>query len=170
MQLRRTLLASVLAVLAGNLAAQTPAHSGAIGTPANRIVGVWSTLGLVGPCGAPPTSPINAIGAFHAGGTLSTSDTLPDGGIPNLHGIPGVSTRGPGYGRWSYDPTTDTYHVVFRFNWFVNGFYHGYNQVDRQVSLSADGSELSGEINAARYLANGQKHMDFCGEEISERI
>jgi hypothetical protein len=61
------------------------------------------------PC-VPPTSPINAIVAIHAGRPCH-SDTLPDGGIPNS--VSRVSVRGPGYGRWSYDPTTDTYHVVF---------------------------------------------------------
>jgi len=173
MHLRHPLAVLVLALMAGNAAAQSgsPATTGALPTQANRIVGLWSALGLVGPCGAPPTSPINAIVAFHAGGTLSTSDTLPaTGGIPNLHGIAGFNTRGPGYGRWSYDPVTQRYGVVFRFNWFVNGFYHGYQQVEREVTLSADGQELSGPINAARYFANGDKYMDFCGEEVSDRI
>ena len=60
--------------------------------------------------------------------------------------------------------------MVFRFNWFVDGFYHGYQQIDRQITLNASGTELSGAINAARYLANGTKHMDFCGQETSTRI
>lgn len=107
---------------------------------------------------------------FHAGGTLATTDAIPQAGIPNLHGIAGIHTRGPGFGRWSYDPRTGQYHQLFRFNWFVNGFYHGYSQIDRTITLSADGQELSGPINAARYLANGTKHMDFCGEEVSVRI
>jgi len=170
MQLRRTLIALVLILLTANVAAQT-ANSGASGVPANRIVGLWSALGFVGPCGAPPTNPINAIVVFHAGGTLSTSDTLPaTGGVPNLHGITGLNTRGPGYGRWSYDPTTQRYHVLFRFNWFVNGVYHGYQQVEREVTLSTDGLELSGDIQAARYFADGTKYIDFCGAEISDRI
>lgn len=173
MKLRRTLLALVLSAAAGTAAAQSlsPIRTGALPVPANRIVGLWSALGLVGPCTAAPTGPINAIVVYHAGGTLSTTDTLPaTGGIPNLHGIAGLNTRGPGHGRWSYDPVTRRYEVVFRFNWFVNGLYHGYQQVEREVTLSADGQELSGPINAARYFANGTKYLDFCGAEVSHRI
>lgn len=159
------LLAAALPVLADG-----SAGSGLSSAPANRIVGFWQMTGEVGPCSSAFRSPLSALFVFHAGGTLSTSDTFPQAGIPNAHGIAGVSTRGPGYGRWDYDPVTRRYSSMFRFNWFVDGVYHGYQEIHRELQLSADGQTLSGPIRAARHFANGAKYMDFCGEETSTRL
>lgn len=162
---------SPLSLAAFPAAAVDLVHHGAMQMPANRIVGLWHAVGAVGPCGGTPSGGIQANVVFNAGGTLSETNTMPLAGIPNLHGISGLHTRGPGFGTWSYNPTTNTYTIDFRFFWFVNGYYHGYQSIHREgVTLSADGLELSGDIRAARYLANGTKYMEFCGSEVSERL
>jgi len=162
-------LAVSLATFATPAGASGPASSGTQGLHASRAVGLWKASALVGPCGGTP-APISALSVFHAGGTLSETNAMPPAGIPNLHGIPGSHTRGPGYGTWSYDHRTGRYTATFRFNWFVNGFFHGYQVVKREMLMSGDRSTLAGPVRAARYLANGDKYADFCGTETATRL
>lgn len=83
-------------------------HTAASPTPANAIVGTWLVSGAVAPCGTdiPPT-PIRALVAFHAGGTLTDTNDFPIAGVPGPFGL--SRRNGPGLGTWSYNPRTRTY-------------------------------------------------------------
>lgn len=174
MQLHKTSLALatiLLALSAGPATAVDPAHTGALATPANGIVGLWSAAVEVGPCGGTPGAPMKAIINYHAGGTLSETNMMPIAGIPNLQGVPGINQRGPGMGTWSYSPRTGQYTFDLRFNWYVNGVYNGYQAIHRPgVVISADGNTMSGPIQATRYFADGSKYADFCGRETATRL
>jgi hypothetical protein len=172
MQSHKTAVAAILlsACAALPATAADPALTGALPTPANRIVGLWEAVAEVGPCGGTPGNRIAATITYHAGGTLSETNTMPIAGIPNLQGVPGNNQRGPGMGTWKYNPVTRQYSLSFRFNWFVNGVYHGYQQIERTgLLLSTDGQLLSGPVHATRYLADGTRYAEFCGRETAVR-
>ena len=170
---RTTLLATLLSV-ATSAQAITPAQAGALPVPANNIVGTWIVLATVAPCGVPvPPTALQAIVVFHAGGTLSDTSSLPLTGVPTPFGL---SVRGPAHGTWKYDPLTNRYTYQTRFYWFVNGVYHGYQQVGPQeITLAADGLTYEGVVHAERWVFDPatqthSKALDFCGSQISERF
>jgi hypothetical protein len=154
--------AAALLILGTSLAeAGTPATTGATPTDANRIVGTWAATVRKGPCGGELGPPFLATTVFHAGGTLSETNAAPLGGIPSPWGL---SVRGPAFGTWSYDPRSGTYTASMRFNWYVNGLYHGYQQIDwANLVLSLGDSVMSGAFTAERRFVNGTPPVPNCG-------
>jgi hypothetical protein len=139
----------------------------------DRIVGLWSTEGLVGPClpdVAPTITTRNTI-LFHAGGTLvETARFAPGGapgGAPNINGIPGIYQRTQGLGTWTYDRHSRRYFIHLRFDNFVDGVYHGWSTVDREIVLSQRGMLATGPVQSTRYYADGRAFPAVCGNATS---
>ena len=141
--------------------------TGAMPVPANRIVGLWDNVGQVAPCGQPLNPPFRNLNAFSAGGTLSGDNSFPLAGVPSPWGL---SARGPMYGTWRYDLRTGRYYSTGRFYWFVNGVFHGWNHVTREIDLSPDGRTFEATIRAQRYFVNGDPPVDICGFEHGYRV
>ncbi len=160
---------ALLCALATVSASANPAVTGALPAPANRIVGLWSTAGSVGPCAATPFIPIVNTLLFQAGGTVVENPRFPPGGVPNVFGVPGINQRGPGLGTWFYHPASERYFVHLQFDWFVDGVYHGYMTIDREMVLSDDGNLGAGPVLAVRYAADGSTLVQLCGAAQSER-
>jgi hypothetical protein len=164
-------LFALLLALGATIAAASPANTGALGVPANRIAGLWSTEGSVRPCGSTlPFSPIRNTLLFHAGGTVVENPRFPPGGAADVFGVSGNNQRGQALGTWGYDPATDRYWMHLRFDWFVDGAYHGYMTIDREIQLSKDGLQASGPVWAIRYTAGGSIIAQVCGEAVSSRL
>jgi hypothetical protein len=153
-------------------AAGAGAGSGASGPPgpANRIVGLWGTEAVVGPCNASPVMPIRNTLLFQAGGTVIENPRFPPAGAPNVAGVPGVYQRGLSLGTWSYDPVERRYFVHVRFDNYVDSVYHGYSTVDREIVLSKQGLLASGPVRSARFMADGTLMSEVCGQAISARL
>jgi hypothetical protein len=164
-------LAPLLLTLGAAPVAAGPANSGALGVPANRIAGLWSSEAGVRPCGtALPLAPVRNTLLFHAGGTVVENPRFPPGGAANVFGVPGTNQRNQALGTWGYDPATDVYWMHLQFDWFVDGIYHGYMTVDREIRLSQDGLEASGPVWSTRYSAAGSVIAQVCGEAVSTRL
>lgn len=159
-----------LVALTATTTLASPPTTGALGVPANSIVGLWSTEGLVGPCGSTPMAPVRNTLLFHAGGTVVENPRFPPVGAPNAFGVPGINQRGQALGTWSYDPATKRYAMHLQFDWFVNDVYHGYMTVDRDIKLSNDALVASGPVWAARFDAAGNLIAQVCGEAVSSRL
>ena len=158
MSARLRILALVgFSVLSFIPAAADPAPTGALATPANRIVGLWITDGLVGPCGGTPTIAVRNYLLFHAGGTL-------------IENIPPNTVRNQGMGTWKYDSTTKEHRLFLQFDRFNNGAYIGYSTIDRQLIMSPDGLEMSGEVLALGVAPDGTQVLELCGEATSTRV
>ena len=174
MKAKYTSLAVVLSALlltSGSAAAVDPARNGALAGPANRIVGLWTTEGAVSPCGtALPPSPIRNTLLFNAGGTAVENPRIPPDGVPNAFGVAGMNQRGWALGTWSVDPASGTYSLSLRFDWYVDGAYHGYMIVERQMTLSYDGNQATGPVRSTRYTANGTVIAAVCGTAVSDRL
>ena len=153
-----TLLATALSPV---LAADTP-RTGTLPTPANRLAGLWTGEGYVSACGTPlPAQPtVRTTLVFHAGGTVTEQPRLPP---------PGANTRTIGLGTWTYDPATGQYHARFRFDRYVNGIYSGFSVVERELLLSEDGNEASGDVHSVNYDVNGAEIGAVCGIGVSWR-
>ena len=152
------LLATAMApALAGDIS-----RTGALPTPANKLAGLWTGEGYVSPCGTPlPTQPtVRTTLVFHAGGTLTEMPRLPP---------PGPNTRSLGLGTWSYDPSTGQHHARFRFDRYINGVYSGFSVVERELLLSEDGNEASGDVRSVNYDVNGAEIGVVCGLGVSHR-
>jgi hypothetical protein len=156
---------SLIAVLAlGSATAQAQQGTGALGVPANHIVGLWSTHAEVRPCGTGvPTSPVLNTLLFMAGGTLYENPRSPPAGING-------EQRSPGIGTWTYDPSTKGYTVNLRFDRFVGEAYAGYATVERHILLSSDGHQAAGSVHAIIYAADGSTVVELCGEAVSQRL
>lgn len=159
------LLAAAVPALAGG-----PTTTGAVASPANRIVGAWANVARVGPCGGALGGPIRQTLLFHAGGTFLDNSLFPPQGVPNLAGIAGIHQRSIGVGAWEYDPMTGRWSLEQRFDWFVDNQYHGYQVVEREILLSADGNTAGGPVRTARYLASGAVLFRQCGSATSTRL
>ena len=163
-------LLAVLAIASATASArQSPASTGSLPVPANKIVGLWDTQPSVAPCGSPPpTGPTGRTTLlFITGGTWVENPRFPPSGIP---GTDGVSQRSAGLGVWSYDPRTaqDTAHM--QFDWYLDGAYDGYQTVDRTILLSSDGKLASGPVRSTRYAASGSVLMELCGSAAGTRL
>lgn len=146
-------------------------HHGVPNVPASRVVGLWTNEARVRPCGSslPLFLTRNTL-LFHAGGTAVANLELPMAGIPNASGIPGIHQRGPDLGTWSYNPLTQQYTTKLRFDWYVDGLYHGYSTVDRTFLLSNDGRQAFGPVRVTRYKTDGSVIGAVCGEVVSTRV
>lgn len=175
--IRSTLLTAALALATVPLAsAQSPRMAPSpnqgstfIGLD-GQLVGLWHFDAQIGPCGGPAQPAVSSTSVFHAGGTLAETNTMPLGGIPNILGIPGMHVRGPAFGTWRYDWRHRRYVAQMRFNWYVSGIYHGYQQIQRELRLTDHARQADGAITSTRYLADGSPLADFCGHEHGERI
>lgn len=146
-------------------------HHGVPNLPASRIVGLWTTQAAVRPCNSNlPLSPARNTILFNAGGTVVANLEWPVTGTPNLSGIPGIHERGPDLGTWSFNPMTHQYTIKMRFDWYVDGLYHGYSMVDRTILLSNDGKLASGPVRVTRYKDDGGLIVAFCGDAVSTRL
>jgi hypothetical protein len=158
----------------GLLAVFTAASAGADSGPfdqrlggANRIVGLWSTEGHVGPCNGAPVSTILNTLLFQAGGTVVDNPRFPPGGAPNASGL---YERNQGLGTWSYNPVTRRYFLHLQFDNFVNSVYDGYSTVDRELVLSEEGLLATGPVRSDRFAADGSLISEVCGEATSARL
>lgn len=160
-----------LALLATTTIAQAngPTTTGALATPANRIVGSWSNVATTGPCGGTTSLQRQTI-VFTAGGTFLDNPRFPPNGLPNLSGIPGTHQRSFGVGVWAYNPDTGEYTLDQRFDWYVDNVYHGYQTVQRSILLSNDGQQAAGPVHSTRYAANGSTIAQICGSAVSTRL
>ena len=162
MNLLRTLCTTALLATAITPALAADTRSGALPTPANGLAGLWTGEGYVGSCSAPPpsTPTVRTTLIFHAGGTLTEMPRLPP---------PGPNTRSIGLGTWSYDPSTGQHHARFRFDRYINGVYSGFSVVERELLLSDDGNEASGDVRSVNSDANGVEIGAVCGLGVSRR-
>ena len=153
-----TIALSLVALGLTGAAGHNPATGGAPPRPTNRIVGLWSTEGTVSGCatGVPVVQVRNNL-LFHAGGTVTEN-------------IGPVTTRNQGMGVWFYDRHTREYRLQLRFDRFANGAYVGSSTVDRQLLMSADGQQMSGEVRSTHYAIDGSVSQELCGEAVSDRL
>jgi hypothetical protein len=159
MNLRTSMLCvALLGALTVPVAGSDRTSSAALKVHANRIVGLWSTNATVSGCatGIPVIQVQNNL-LLHAGGTVTEN-------------IAPVTTRNQGMGVWSYDRHTREYRLQLRFDRFANGVYVGSSTVDRQLVLSADGQQMSGEVRATHYAVDGSVLQELCGEAVSDRL
>ncbi len=140
-----------------------PATTGALATPANRIVGLWETIANVRPCNTTiPLREIRNTLLFNAGGTV----------IENPRTLPKVAGAGRSFaiGTWNYDPDTRRYGGMLRFDNYSDGVYAGYQTVDRDIVLNAAASIASGTVVSTAYDANGNQLIQLCGTATSTRL
>lgn len=163
MDIRIPLLATALAagLASANATAADPAIDGALSTPANRVVGLWSNESLVGPCDGTAVSRGRNTVIFNAGGTLVDNPGAPAGT---------ASQRSIGLGTWSYAPRTGKYAQRVQFDCFVNGVYDGYQTVDREFLLGNGNDIASGPVVTLRYNADGSLRARLCGSATSTRL
>jgi len=169
MHAKTLFLAIALVAASSSARALDPATSGAIAVPANRIVGLWSTLGMVGPCGGSvfPQTIRNTL-LFQAGGTVVENPRSPPQGGPGPG--PGVHQRSIALGTWAYDPLTRQYTMHLQFDWFVDNAWHGYSTVDRTLLLNSNGTLAAGPVRSMRFAANGAIVAEVCGAATSTRL
>lgn len=157
----RPLAVLVLALLAGNVAAQngSPNTTGALPTPANRIVGLWQVQVNVGPCANPNIrESFLALSNYHAGGTLSDTNMNPP------------TTRGPGFGIWEHQGH-GLYKTRFQFaRYLPDGSFDGLLDVQPTVILNAAGTSYSADVFAQVLDDEGNVLLDVCGTANGERV
>jgi|tagenome__1003787_1003787.scaffolds.fasta_scaffold19295527_1 hypothetical protein len=159
MSMRPVIAAAALAfltMLRPDAALADPATTGALNVPANRIVGLWSTLAELTPCGGGPTFEVTNNLLFHAGGTLTEN-------------IAPTPARNHGLGTWSYNAGSG-WQLHLRFDRFADDAYAGFTTVDRELHMSPDGRELTGPVHATFYGADGSVLQELCGEATSTRL
>ena len=164
MRLHTGLLAAVILTVATPALAQSgPANSGALAVPANRIVGLWEAVATVRPCNipaAPPRDVRNNL-LFHAGGTVTENP----GALPSVAG----SSRSFGLGTWRYDPDSNRYTGILRFDTYLNGVYTGYTTIDRDTVLEGANSG-GGPVVVSVYDSNGNQLVQLCGTATQRRL
>jgi hypothetical protein len=136
----------------------------------DRIVGLWSTEGLVGPCSGTPVVPIRNTLLFHAGGTVTENARFGPNGAPNVAGIPGLYQRSSGLGTWHFDVRKRKFFLHLQFDNYVDNIYHGFSTVDREITLSNGAMLASGSVVSRRYNAAGEILTEACGQATSTRL
>lgn len=138
----------------------------------DRLVGVYENGGMARVCGT--TLPLMPVGggmlAFHSGGTLTENPRFPPAGAENVFGIPGTFTRTSGLGDWSYNLRTRTYTMMLRYDYFIDGVFHGTGTVQRDLTLSRDGNTATGPLHAIIHTADGSVYLELCGNATSTRL
>lgn len=158
-------LAFALVLLAGNAAARSPdfLQTGAWPVPANRIAGYWQVKVTVGPCQGGPVNTFLGLNLFHAGGTVSDTNTFAPG------------SRGPGMGVWEYlgggRHGEGRYKNHFQFPRFLpNGSFDGLQDVRNEITLQPDGKTWTGVTRARVLNADGSLRVEVCGNGLANRI
>ena len=164
MKLHSALLAAaILTVATPALAQSGPASTGALAVPANRIVGLWEAVATVRPCNIPsaPARDVRNNLLFHAGGTVTENP----GALPSVAG----ASRSFGLGTWRYDPDSNRYTGILRFDTYLNGVYTGYTTIDRDTVL--DGADTGGgPVVVTAYDASGNQLIQLCGIATQHRL
>jgi hypothetical protein len=125
---------------------------------ANRIVGLWSVQVTLGPCGAPANRSFIALNTFHAGGTLSDSNTLPG------------SLRSPGHGAWRY-VGRGMYEGRMQFYRFLpDGSYDGLQDITQTVELQGRGDRYESAVRARVLNVDGTLRVELCGLAVGRRV
>ena len=153
----------VLALASSPAIAGGPTTTGALATPANRIVGLWGVEATVRPCSNPAAAPrvVRNTLLFHAGGTVTENP----GGLPSVVG----PSRSFGIGTWDYDPESARYGGMLRFDSYLNGVYSGYQTVDRDLGLQGDDAG-AGAVVVTAYNASGVELVQLCGTFVQSRL
>lgn len=168
MNLLRPICISALLVCAGAAQAGHPATTGALNTPANRIVGLWSNIARVGSCETGILGPqLRQTLMYNAGGTIVDNSRFPPQGITTPGG---VVQRTIGMGIWSYHPRTGQHKVRQQFDFYLSNVYDGYQVVEVTRQLSNDRNTLTGPVVTTRFNADGTVRSRECGEAVSTRI
>lgn len=167
----RTAIATAMLVFSTVAGAATPRDVQITsGWFANRIVGAYQSDAKVRVCGSagPDMTVVNTI-TFNAGGTAIASPRFPPTGAPDAYG-PGMGTRTPDMGTWSYSPRTNSFSIKLRFDIFVDGVFHGTGNVEREIQLSADGNTGSGPVHVTMRAPDGSVMLEQCGTATSTRL
>ena len=157
------LAAAIVTVATPALAQSDPASTGAIGVPANRIVGLWEATASVRPCNI-PTAPARDVRnnlLSHAGGTVTENP----GGLPSVVG----ASRSFGLGTWRYDPQSNRYTGILRFDTYLNGVYNGYTTIDRDIALGGADTAV-GPVVVTIHDASGNQLIQLCGTANQHRL
>ena len=133
----------------------------------DRIIGLWATEAMVGPCGGIPSNPIRNTLLFHAGGTVVETPRIPPNGIATGPNNTLIYQRGQALGTWVYDRSKRIYYIHLRFDNYVDNVYHGYSTVDREITLSNRGTVASGPVRSVRYRVDGTELSAVCGQATS---
>ena len=163
MNLIRTSL--VLALLTAGTAVAQPANSsrtGALPVPANRIAGYWHVEVTAGPCGGTMNTFLG-LNTFHAGGTLSDTNTF------------APASRGPGMGVWEYlgrgPQGVYLYKNHFQFARFLpDGSFDGLQDIYNDITLQPDGMSWTGITHAFALNPDGSVRAEICGTGLANRI
>ncbi len=169
MNLLRPICILSLLLSSGSAQAGSPATSGAVATPANRIVGLWANVARVGSCdpGSILGPPLSQTLMYNAGGTIVDNPRFPPQGISTPGG---VMQRTIGMGVWSYDPARGQHRVRQQFDFYLGNAYDGYQVVETTRQLSNDGNTLTGPVVTTRYNADGTERFRQCGMAVSSRL
>ena len=81
------------------------------------------------------------------------------------------TSRGPAFGVWRYDASSQTYEVTMRLNRYnLDGSFAGVAEVQRTLRL-ADGDNSTGEIRGQLYGPDEQPAAPpGCGSEVGTRV
>ena len=164
MKLHTALLAAAMvSVATPALAQSSPASTGALPVPANRIVGLWETAATVRPCNIPnaPARDVRNNLLFHAGGTVTENP----GALPSVTG----ASRSFGLGTWRYDPASNRYTGMLRFDTYLNGGYTGYTTIDRDIAL-VDADTAVGPVVVTVYDTGDNQLIQLCGTANQHRL
>lgn len=155
--------AAILTVASPALAQSGPASTGAIAFPANRIVGLWEAVATVRPCNNPaaPARDVRNNLLFHAGGTVTENP----GGLPSVTG----PSRSFGLGTWRYDPDSNRYTGMLRFDTYLNGVNTGYTTIDRDTVLEGADTAV-GPVVVTVHDINGNQLVQLCGTATQHRL
>ncbi|CAN5621713.1 hypothetical protein BH23PSE2_BH23PSE2_12570 [soil metagenome] len=168
MNLLRPLCILALLASAATVQAGGPATTGALATPANRIVGLWANVAQVGSCETGILGPQQRQTLmFNAGGTFVDNARFPPQGITTPGG---VVQRSFGIGVWSYDPAVGQHSLRQQFDFYLSNAYDGYQVIERTMQLSNDGNQITGPVVATRYNADGTERLRQCGAAVSTRL
>ncbi|NCT67893.1 MAG: hypothetical protein GXC76_09630 [Rhodanobacteraceae bacterium] len=129
-------------------------------SPEARIVGMWHMYVSVGSCTDPnaPPNQFFALNTFHAGGTLSDTNSFPP------------TARGPGQGVWSYNHRTRQFVAHMNFMRFVNGAFDGLQDATTTIPLGNNPRFLHGTIHAYMRNVDGSVRAELCGTVDGERV
>ena len=153
---KRVAALAVFAAL-GGLAGQacSPAHAQT--QTIDPLVGAWNSQVVITDCHGTTTRQFSSRNLFHDGGTLTDTDSQPP------------SSHGPAVGTWQ-NISAGNYTSVFelyRFN--ADGTLAGSNQVQRTLTLGADGKSFTTTFTVAVNDATGANLMNACGTETATR-